>query len=115
MDSQINAVVEDLCMKFNVTAEYLVPRIQAYKMAMCMFGIVAAMVFVIIIGIAFGTLIVKLSKEGSADDVVGSWIAAILCEVIPIIIVLTNAYSYIGWKYAPEVKAIKYIANLVRR
>lgn len=29
MDSQINAVVEDLCTKFNVTAEYLVPRIQA--------------------------------------------------------------------------------------
>ena len=115
MDSQINAVVEDLCMKFNVTAEYLVPRIQAYKMAMCMFGIVAAMVFVIIIGIAFGTLIVKLSKEGSADDIVGSWIAAILCEMIPIIIVLINTYSYIGWKYAPDVKAIEYIANLVRR
>ena len=111
MDSQINAVIEDLCTKFNVTAEYLVPRIQAYKMAMCMFGIVVAMVFAIILGIAFGTLIVK----GSSDDVAGVWVAAVLCEIIPTIIVLTNAYSYIGWKYAPEIKTIEYIANLVRR
>lgn len=115
MDSQINAVIEDLCTKFNVTAEYLVPRIQAYKMAMCMFGIVVAMVFAIILGIAFGTLIVKTSKEGSFDDVAGVWVAAVLCEIIPTIIVSTNAYSYIGWKYAPEIKTIKYIANLVKR
>ena len=115
MDSQINAVVEDLCMKFNVTAEYLVPRIQAYKMATSVFGIVAALVFAVIIGIAFGILIVHYSKRGNFDDLVGSCIAAILCEVIPITIALTNTYSYIGWKYAPEVKAIEYIASLVRR
>ena len=115
MDSQINAVIEDLCAKFNVTAEYLVPRIQAYKMAMCMFGIVVAMVFAIIIGIAFGTLIIKTSKKGSSDDVAGSWVAAVLFETIPTIIVLTNAYNYIGWKYAPEIKTIEYIANLVKR
>lgn len=111
MDSQINAVIEDLCTKFNVTAEYLVPRIQAYEMAMCMFGIVVAMVFVIIIGIIFGTLIVK----GSSYNVAESLVAAVLCEIIPTIIVLTNTYSYIGWKYAPEIKTIEYIANLVKR
>lgn len=115
MDSQINAVVEDLCMKFNVTAEYLVPRIQAYKMATSVFGIVAALVFAVIIGIAFGIIIAYYSKHGYFDDLFGLCIAAILCEVIPIIIVLGNAYSYIGWKYAPEVKAIEYIASLVRR
>lgn len=115
MDSQINAVVEDLCTKFNVTAEYLVPRIQAYKMATSMFGIVAALVFAVIIGIVFGIIIVHYSKHGYFDDLVGSCLAAILCETIPITIVLTNTYSYIGWKYAPEVKAIEYIANLVRR
>ena len=58
MDSQINAVIEDLCTKFNDTAEYLVPRIQAYKMATSMFGIVAALVFAVIIGIVFGIIIV---------------------------------------------------------
>lgn len=115
MDSQINAVVEDLCMKFNVTAEYLVPRIQAYKMAMNVFGIVAALVFVVIIGIAFRIIIVHYSKHGDFDDLVASYIAAIGSEVIPIIVVLANTYSYIGWKYAPEVKAIEYIADLVRR
>ena len=115
MDSQINAVVEDLCMKFNVTAEHLVPRIQAYKMAMSVFGVVAALVFVVIIGIVFGIIIVHYSKHGDFDDLCGSCIVAICCEVIPIIIVLGNAYSYIGWKYAPEVKAIEYIANLVKR
>lgn len=115
MDSQINAVINDLCMKFNVTAEYLVPRIQAYKMATSVFGIVASMVFVVIIGIIFGIIIVHDSKHGDFYDLGGSCIAAILCEVIPIIIVLTNTYNYIGWKYAPEVKAIEYIANLVRK
>lgn len=115
MDSQINAVIENLCAKFNVTTEYLIPRIQAYKMAMCMFGIVAATVFIVIIGIAFGMVIVKVSKEGSFDDIAGAWVAAIICEAIPIIIVLGNTYGYIGWKYAPEIKAIEYIADLVRR
>lgn len=115
MDSQINAVVEDLCRKFNVTAEYLVPRIQAYKMATSMFGIIAALVFVVIIGIASGIIIARYSKYGYFDDLFVSCIVAILCEVIPIIIVLGNIYSYIGWKYAPEIKAIEYIADLVKR
>ena len=114
MDSQINAVIENLCSKFDVSVEYLVPRMQAYKMAMCQFGFIMAAVFMVAIGIVCGWLISKSAKE-DIESLIGAWILTALMEVIPIIILLINIYDYIGWKYAPEIKMIEYVAQLVKR
>lgn len=114
MDSQINAVIENLCTKFDVSVEYLVPKMQAYKMAMCQFGFITAAVFVVAIGIICGWLISKAAKE-DVESFIGAWILTALIEVIPIIIFLINIYDYIGWKYAPEIKMIEYVAQLVKR
>ena len=114
MDSQINAVIENLCTKFDVSAEYLVPRMQAYKMAMCQFGFITAAVFGVAIGIVCGWLISKAAKE-DVEYIIGAWILTALTEMIPILIFLINIYDYIGWKYAPEIKMIEYVAHLVRR
>lgn len=113
MDSQINAVIENLCSKFDVSVEYLVPRMQAYKMAMCQFGFITAAVFVVAIGIVCGWLISKAAKEYE-ESFIGAWIFTALMEAIPIMILLINIYDYIGWKYAPEIKMIEYVAQLVR-
>lgn len=114
MDSQINAVIENLCTKFDVSVEYLVPRMQAYKMAMCQFGFITAAVFMVAIGIVCGWLISKAAKE-DVESFIGTWIITALMEVIPITILLINVYNYIGWKYAPEIKMIEYVAWLVKR
>lgn len=114
MDSQINAVIENLCTKFDVSVDYLIPRMQAYKMAMCQFGFITAAVFVVSIGIVCGWLISKAAKEDD-ESLIGAWILTALTEMIPIIILLINIYNYIGWKYAPEIKMIEYVAQLVKR
>lgn len=114
MDSQINAVIENLCTKFDVSVKYLVPRMQAYKMAMCQFGFITAAVFVVVIGIICGWLISKCAKE-DVGSFIGAWIISALMEAIPIVILLVNIYDYIGWKYAPEIKMIEYVAQLVKR
>lgn len=114
MDSQINAVIDNLCTKFDVSVEYLVPRMQAYKMAMCQFGFITAAVFMVAIGIISGWFISKAAKEDD-ESLIGAWILTALMEVIPIIILLINIYDYIGWKYAPEIKMIEYVAQLVKR
>ena len=31
------------------------------------------------------------------------------------IVLLMNIYDYIGWKYAPEIKMLEYVAQLVKR
>ena len=115
MDSQINAVIENLCTQFNVTVEYLVPKIQAYKMAMCMFGFITAAIFVVIIGIVCGWFILKFSENDDLECLVGTWCVTVLAEVIPTIVMFGNIYDYIGWKYASEAKLIEYIVELVRK
>lgn len=114
MDSQINAVIENLCTKFDVSVEYLVPRMQAYKMAMCQFGFITAAVFAVIFGIIGGCFIVKATKDDD-DSIIAAWVITVLMEVIPVIVLLVNVYDYIGWKYAPEIKMIEYVAQLVKR
>ena len=115
MDSQINAVIENLCTKFDVSVEYLIPRMSAYKMAMCQFGFITAAVFVVIIGVMCGRLIVKFSKDDDLECLVGAWCAMVIAEITPIVVLLVNIYDYIGWKYAPEIKMIEYVAQLVKR
>ena len=109
MDSQINAVIENLCTKFDVSVEYLVPRMQAYKMAMCQFGFITAAVFVVALGIVCRRLISRFKFS------IELWIITALCESIPVTAFLVNIYDYIGWKYAPEIKMIEYVAQLVKR
>lgn len=113
MDSQINAVIENLCSKFDVSVDYLVPRMQAYKMAMCQFGFITAVVFVVAIGIFCGRLISRFKDD--VEFLIGLGIITVLCESIPVIVLLVNIYDYIGWKYAPEIKMIEYVAQLVKR
>ena len=115
MDSQINAVIENLCTKFDVSVDYLIPRMQAYKMAMCQFEFITAAVFAVIIGIVGGHLIAKATKDDDIDLLAGAWIVTVMVEVTPIIVLLINIYNYIGWKYAPEIKMIEYVAQLVKR
>ena len=110
-DVVINNIINELCQKFNVASSELVPRLQAYGMAMSLYGAVAASVFCILILII---AIVIIRKEYDCN-LLEMWIfLACLVEFILVIIMLCNIYAYIGWKYAPEVKSIEYIMQLFK-
>ena len=110
-DIVINNIINELCQKFNVAASDLVPRLQAYGMAMSLYGAVAAAMFCILFLII---AIVIIRKECEYDSLVFGIFLTCLAEVIPVTIMLCNVYTYIGWKYAPEIKSIEYIMQLFK-
>ena len=110
-DIVINNIINELCQKFNVAASELVPRLQAYGMAMNKFGAITAGVFCI----ALIIIMVVISKTDWDFDSQAVGVAtSIIAEIISIIILIYNVYMYIGWKYAPEIKSIEYVMQLFK-
>ena len=110
-DIVINNIINELCQKFNVAASDLVPRLQAYGMAMSLYGAIAATIFIIVI-LVIGIFITKKWLED--EEIIGGILLTTMLESIPVTVALCNIYSYIGWKYAPEVKSIEYIMQLFK-
>lgn len=110
-DIVINNIINELCQKFNVASSELVPRLQAYGMAMNKFGAITAGVFCI----ALIIIMVVMSKTDWDFDSVTIGVAiSFIAEIISIIILIYNVYMYIGWKYAPEIKSIEYVMQLFK-
>lgn len=109
-DIVINNIINDLCQRFNVTASELVPRLQAYGMAMNLYGAVTAAAFCIVI---FISAVIIIKKCCDYDIPFGIFMTTII-EIFPLIVLLYNIYMYIGWKYAPEIKSIEYIMHLFK-
>ena len=107
-DVVINNIINELCQKFNVAASELVPRLQAYGMAMNKFGAITAVVICVAL-IIIAVVVCKIDSDWA--DI--AMIFTIIGIIISIFILLYNIYMYIGWKYAPEIKAIEYITNLI--
>ena len=108
-DVVINNIINDLCQRFNVASSELIPRLQAYGMAMNKFGAIAAGIFCValIIGIIF---LLKADQDWADVFCVLFGIA----EIFSIIVLIYNIYMYIGWKYAPEIKSIEYVMQLFK-
>lgn len=110
-DIVINNIINELCQKFNVAASELVPRLQAYGMAMSLYGAIVAAAFCVVLFI--GAIII-IKKCCDSYDKPFAIFATLISETIPLIIMLYNIYMYIGWKYAPEVKSIEYVMRLFK-
>ena len=108
-DIVINNIINDLCQRFNVAAADLVPRLQAYGMAMNKFGAITAGIFCVALIII--TIIISKTDWDYAE--IGMTFI-IIAEILSVIILLYNIYMYIGWKYAPEIKSIEYIMYLFK-
>lgn len=108
-DVVINNIINELCQKFNVAASELVPRLQAYGMAMNKFGAITA--GAICIALIIITVVVC---KFDWDDTEFAIIFIIIAEIFSIIALIYNIYMYIGWKYAPEIKSIEYVMYLFR-
>lgn len=110
-DVVINNIINELCQKFNVAASELVPRLQAYGMAMSLYGAIVAAAFCVAIFI--GAIII-IKKCDRYDKPFAIFVALIL-EIFPLFVMLYNIYMYIGWKYAPEIKSIEYVMYLFNK
>lgn len=111
----VERVLNELAKQFNTTVEYLVPRIQQYKMMTSLFGAIVSAIFIVII---FATVVFVWKKlldgdSADAEDLLGLIGMFIAGEIIPVIVCLVNIYDYIGWRYAAEIKTIEYVLRLV--
>ncbi len=110
-DVVINNIINDLCQRFNVASSELIPRLQAYGMAMNKFGAITASVFCI----ALIIIMVIISKtDWDFDSKTVAVAISITAEILSIIVLIFNVYMYIGWKYAPEIKSIEYVMRLFK-
>lgn len=110
-DVVINNIINDLCQRFNVASSELIPRLQAYGMAMNKFGAITAG----IICVALIIIMVIISKtDWDFDSITIGVASSIIAEFVSIIVLIYNIYMYIGWKYAPEIKSIEYVMQLFK-
>lgn len=110
-DVVINNIINDLCQRFNVASSELIPRLQAYGMAMNKFGAIVAGIFCVAL-IIITVVISKTDWDFDSKTVVAG--ISIIAEFISIIVLIYNIYMYIGWKYAPEIKSIEYVMQLFK-
>ena len=113
----VERVLNELAKQFNTTVEYLVPRIQQYKMMTSLFGAIVSAIFMVIIFATVNFIWKKLTDEDSHDteDFIYLICINIASEFIPTIICLVNIWNYIGWRYAAEIKTIEYVMNLIKQ
>lgn len=110
-------VLSELAKQFNTTVEYLVPRIQQYKMMTSLFGAIVSAIFMVVIFVTVKFIWKKLLDGDSPDieDLMGLICLTIAGEIIPTIRCLVNIWDYIGWRYAAEIKTIEYVMNLIKQ
>lgn len=113
----VERVLSELAEQFNTTVEYLVPRIQQYKMMTSLFGAIVSAVFMVIIFVTVSFIWKKLLDGNSPDidDLLALIGISIVSEFIPTIICLMNSLDYIGWRYAAEIKTIEYVMSLIKQ
>lgn len=112
-DVVINNIINDLCQRFNVASSELIPRLQAYGMAMNKFGAITAGIFCIALTIIM--IVISNKTDWDYDSITVGVASSIIAESISIIILIYNIYMYIGWKYAPEIKSIEYVMQLFKK
>lgn len=119
-DAVVNSVIQNLCDKFNVAASELVPRMQAYQLAMAKLGMWISGGFILLFLVGLIAYICYLNYERNNSGLVCSDIYPFavfiwfLANIAPVIICIINVVEYVGWKYAPEIKTMQYIMNMIK-
>lgn len=117
--TEINEVINNLCSKLGVTANYLVPKLAEYKAITSAY--LAGVWFLITVLVFVLSLAVKgkgeegklkyFGETGKATLFVLLFTASIFC----LFGVLFYGYEFVGWRFSPEAKSIEYILELIQR
>ena len=125
MGTEINTIIENLCNKFGVTAEYLIPKVVQYCETMSIVGICTMILMIIFsaVGIRFFYRIgVKYSDDNKAllyewHDYFPSLTGVVFFSimlVVGIIALSCNIYDLASILAAPEIGAIRYIIDFIK-
>lgn len=119
-EALVKSALQSLANQFNVTIEYLLPKMRDYKMAIDGLGflIAGSISLAILIGFVFFCILpaVKDLKDDvfDIDDVSFGVFMLIIIELIPAGFTIYFVFDYIGWKYAPEMKLIEYVLQMIK-
>lgn len=120
-ESVVKSTLEALAKQFNVTVEYLVPRMRDYKMAIDGLGFLIAGSFSLAILIGFIYFFILPAVKDLKDDVdfdsfdvFTRVFMFFLIELIPVVLTIYFVFDYIGWKYAPEMKLMEYVVRMIK-
>ena len=120
---EVNAVIENLCNKFGVTVDYLLPKIVRYCTVMSAAGLIAGVLIIIACLIALKKAYkagVEHSKEVTYDEwweYLPTALALGVCTILLIValtMIAVNTYEFISVLASPEVAALKYIGGLLK-
>jgi len=122
---EVNAVIENLCNKFGVTVDYLLPKIVRYVTVMSAAGVIIGVLIIIACVIALKKAYkvgVKWSEE--PENKYDEWweytpttIILVVCSslaFIAVFMIFVNTYHLVSVLASPEVAALKYVGELLK-
>lgn len=119
-EALVKSTLEALAKQFNVTVEYLLPKMRDYRMAVDGLGflIVGFISLAILIGFVFFFVLpaVKAWKRDDFDIYDGGFgvFMLVILELLPVAFTIYFVFDYIGWKYAPEMKLMEYVLQMIK-
>ena len=120
-EALVKSTLEALAKQFNVTVEYLLPKMRDYNMAIDGLGflIAGSISLAILIWFVFFCILpgVKDLKDGGFDILVDGMLCFfmfVLIELLPAGITIAFVFDYVGWKYAPEMKLMEYVVRMIK-
>ena len=116
-EALVRETLEKLAKDFNTTVDYLIPRLQQYRMAMHLLGVGISLFFILMFIAVYSVFVFKpLIKQSypDSDNILAGLATFVLLELIPTIVLIANLVNFVGWKYAPEIKTIEYVMELIK-
>lgn len=112
---QINDVINNLCQKFNITQEFLVPEMARLCVARAWIDAVFCCIF---LALCIVGTVISIKKSKMDDEYNYYWILGIIIFVFIGVLFLLgiwwNVSEAIQWQLAPTAKVIEYIITLIR-
>lgn len=113
MGNEVNLVINNLCDKFGVTVDYLLPKISHYMFVMSLAGTIGCS-FLFVICVAIIAVIVAHVDEWDEDVCGCVLIFTCIVGVTSMIFLVVNIYGMVSVIASPEVATFKYVMHMVR-
>lgn len=120
-DTQVNSIINNLCQKFDVTMNQLVPELSRYYLASSLFYIILCLLIILFCALSIKFIINKIE---ACDDNTEIEIIAFLYTLVVIfsigifisfVIMVGSINNFIMWNLSPRAKTIEYIINIARQ
>lgn len=117
----MDKVILELCDRFSVTVEELLPQIAKHGQFSSILGFVISGLILAICCFIFVSVLKRYNKgtaEGKLnwtnnDAYIGGMVVSGALGVVTLIIAIVNFYALIMWILSPKIMAIRYILSLV--